>query len=99
MTYIDEFLQGKVAVDCQTEEEAVELLRWCRDEHDIKWNGGDALDENKTHWEDSKDQTVYICRAGLSTGLQFGPVDYHRRKRINIISYNELLGEQYLDDF
>ena len=99
MTYIDEFLRGKIAVNCQTEEEAVELLRWCRDEHDIKWNGDVALDENKTRWEDRRDQTVYVYGFGLSTGLQFGSVDYHQEIGVDIVSYNEILGDQYSDDF
>ena len=97
MTYIDEFLRGKIAVSCQTEEGAAKFLRWCKDEYDIKWNGGEAIDENYTRWKERKDQMTYIYGLGLSTGLQFGSADYHREIGVDIVSYNEILGEQYSD--
>ena len=101
MLYIDEFLKGNLAVNCQTREEAVEFFRRCRNEHGITWITDESLTDNNTQWHVEKDQTAYdFAVRGSIKGLQYCNAEYHRERGTNVVCYSELFfNQQDSDDF
>ena len=101
MFTIDDFLSSKIAINCQTEEEAVEFFQWCREECGLTWFNGDTLDN--TRWREyrhnKRGQIAYIYREGFLRGLLYDSVAYFQECDTNVVCYSEFFKEQGSDDF
>ena len=92
------FLSGDIVVNCQTEEEAIEFFRWCREEHGLTWYGGDELNNDKAGRE-WYDQTAYRLVDGLDGGVKRGSVDYYIDERKTVLCFRDLIESLAPDDF
>jgi hypothetical protein len=103
MLYTEDFLSGKIAVNCQTEEEVTEFFRWCREEHDITWLSGNTLDNTRwgeyRHNKRNQIAYIYIEREGFPRGLLYHGVAYYRRFGTNVVCYSELFLNEQDSDF
>ena len=83
---LEKFKSGKIAVNCPTEEEAREFIKWCYD-NDIKWNFGKEL---STYFYLNWEQTCYFYHKD-SERLYCSEKFYLFAERIPIMSYKEFM--------
>lgn len=87
-----DFLDNKIVVNCQTEKEAVEFLRYC-DSQELKWYDKDALSED-TMWNNYENKTVYNCE---NFKIEYSDINFYKfKKKKKIILYKELLQNIYI---
>ena len=97
--FIEGFLSGRIAVNCQTKEEAIEFFRWCREEHNIKWSSGRKLDEEGTQWELYDKTTAYRIGRDRRFGLMHGNINYYNSTGKPVMRYDELFEGPFYNDF
>jgi len=49
---IEDFLDNKIAVNCQTEEDAKEFLNFLASKYQMRWRSSEAILTNHTNWDD-----------------------------------------------
>lgn len=82
------FLENKLVINCETEEEAEMFFKYLINE-DCEWNGGRNLLSN-TLFEQNKENTCYACSNKTITYASRQHYSYCKRK---IITYKELIGK------
>ncbi|MEO2202249.1 hypothetical protein ABGV42_00650 [Paenibacillus pabuli] len=88
MTEIEMFLNRKLAIQCETEDEAIELFRWLVHKG-IIWRTGDPLTE--TNWDyQYKEKTAYSLITG---GLSFYDAEILKQE-IEVVRYVDIPKDQ-----
>ena len=81
-TFIKDFKNDEIAINCRTEEEAIEFLTYL-DSKGLKWRDGANL-TGEPCWKTYDKDTCYILSP---KGIEFSPVDYYLQKGYYIIPY------------
>ena len=81
-TFIKDFKNDEIAINCQTEEEAIEFLAYLNSKG-LKWQNGDNL-TGEPCWKTYDEDTCYVLSP---KGIEFSPVDYYLQKGYYIIPY------------
>lgn len=79
----NKFLNGELAVNCRTENQAKKFLKYC-EEQGIKWTDGTLLSDY-LGWEEYKEKTTY----GIQRGLIYRNYDVEVRFGIEVIPYKQ----------
>lgn len=82
-----DFLDNKIVINCQTEEEAVEFLRYCNLQG-IKWCVGKDVLLERTNWNEHKECTCYRCEDYM---MRYSYSNYYISEKYKVISYKEIL--------
>ena len=83
----DRFLKGyKIAINCETEEEAKELFTILKG-RGIKWIDGGELSKYETLWEDYKKDTSYV---NIKNGLQFCYREWYGAHDFEIVKFKDI---------
>jgi len=84
INFLKEFREGKIAVHCRTEEEAIKLFE-CLYNNNIKWANGDS--ERQTEWKFYRENTSYSMYHG---SLGYAPTDWHARRGMDMTNCKNL---------
>lgn len=85
----NDFLNGKLVVNCKTEELANEFLEYCHLQG-ITWCTGKYLISHN-NWDNYNEETCYINDCGFS----FSNVDYYKSNNYTIVEFNGLNTNTY----
>ena len=81
------FLKGdKIAINCETEEEAKELFTILKG-RGIKWIDGGELSKYETLWEDYEKNTSYV---NIKNGLQFCDIQWYEIHGFEIVKFKDI---------
>ena len=83
---VEKFKSGKIAVNCSTEEDAKEFVKWCY-RNDIKWQ---FQDESITYFDSDKDGIYYIYYSAKES-LCFCEKSYCIDKNYEVITFKEFM--------
>lgn len=83
---LEKFRNGKIAVNCPTEKEAIEFIEWCYI-NDMKWNFGEEL---LTYFYIHEEQTCYSYHKDIEQ-LYCSQKSYLFAERIPIMTYKEFM--------
>ena len=86
--YWNDFICGKMTVNCKSEELAKEFLKYCH-ENNMKWGGGYSLLSSDTEWNVHKSETCYWGRDDITCSS----IDYCRNCGVNVIEFTGLKNE------
>lgn len=78
LNHWDDFLGGKIYVNCPTEALAKEFLEYCEGQG-LKWRN-DSKPTSSTEWGDHKENTCYDCITYGSKGLGYGRKKYYLKE-------------------
>jgi hypothetical protein len=81
---MEKFKQGKVAVNCRTEEAAKKFLQECENEG-LRWTFG-GIATNSTAWNRYKEKTCFDC---CSKQLKYCHDTHYKVLNYEIIKYKE----------
>ena len=81
----NEFLNGKIAVNCQTGDEIYSFLDYCNNQN-LKWYNGNTAKEALCY-----DHKSLTCYKFDTNGLQYSNTYYYKNKNIKIITYQQLI--------
>ena len=84
-TFIKDFKNDEIAINCRTEEEAIEFLTYL-DSKGLKWQNGDNL-TGETCWKTYDEDTCYVLSP---KGIEFSPVDFYLGIGYYIIPYSRV---------
>ena len=90
MNLVERFRSEKIAVNCQTREEAEKFVKWCFD-NGIKWFRGD---ENMLHWIDYCSNTCYDYENGYLKYYCVSGLEYYN---YTIITYKDFFRDKEKD--
>ena len=80
---LEYFKNNKVAINCETEDEAKELIRVLK-EYGIKWYNGDELDVEATYWNYYEKNTYY--KINTINKLSYG-YNFYKNNNYKIIKF------------
>lgn len=83
---VKKFKSHDLVVNCQTEEEAKEFLKWCYD-NGIKWECDDI---NTTHWHNC--ETCYRCF--VDGVLSWSELSSYNKSRFLIVTYQDFFKQE-----
>lgn len=90
---LEDFKQGKFVINCETEEQAIELIKKLHDDG-IRWGSGEPV-LNKIHYEYGSNQ----CYKGYGKSITYDNKDYFIREGIEVKKYADMFPQkQYLTD-
>lgn len=84
----NEFLNGKLAINCRTENQAKKFLKYC-EEQGLKWDSGDLI-TSKTYWSVYNESTCYLYKFNPFMLLVITQKELFERNGFKIISFKEL---------
>ena len=82
---LEDFKNKKIAVNCDTEEQAVNFLSYL-ERNNLKWSD-DGLLSAESEWSRYKEYTCYICD---SSGVGFSYIQYFKNIGYTILDYSLL---------
>lgn len=83
---VGKFKSGKIVVNCSTEEDAKEFVKWCY-RNDIKW---EFQDESITYFDSDKDEIYYIYYSAKES-LCFCDKSYCIDHNYEVITFKEFM--------
>jgi len=84
---IEDFLNGKIAVNCRTEEDAKEFLNRLKVYYGIFWHSDSDLSK-KINWYEYKNQTCYFSLTYVGNKcLQYSDIDYYIEEGRTVFQY------------
>ena len=83
---VGKFKSGKIGVNCSTEEDAKEFVKWCY-RNDIKWQ---FQDESITYFDSDKDEIYYIYYSAKES-LCFCDKSYCIDRNYEVITFKEFM--------
>ena len=91
---IDEFLEGKFIIHCQSQIEAIKLAEILI-KRGVKWLSGRSVDSDNTNWNTYKQNTCYHFNENSyrDRGLQFCELKYYKGKEYEIIKMKNIVGD------
>lgn len=87
---IERFRNEKIAVHCETEEEAKAFVKWCY-EYGIEWYSSKS---DETYFETNKDKTCYACNLYYSRHLGCADKQFCEEGGYEIITYKDFMKER-----
>ena len=84
-TFIKDLKNDEIAINCRTEEEAIEFLTYL-DSKGLKWQDGANL-IGEPCWKTYDEDTCYVLSP---KGIEFSPVDFYLGKGYYIIPYSRV---------
>lgn len=81
-TLWNKFLNGQLAVNCRTENQAKKFLKYC-EEQGIRWASGSLPTKAGPYWDAYKENTTYVITV---CELQFSNIEYDKCAGIEVFS-------------
>lgn len=83
---LEYFKNNKVAINCETEEEAKELFKILK-EYGVKWWGDVELNIDETHWNDYQENTYYEINTINELSYSY---NFYKNNNYKIIKFKDI---------